>query len=222
LCFSLQGEPGFAFNLVTSETIVINAVFIDAPPRLQDWVTVIGEIGVLYYTNSGSIAKLHFDFKDKSIYVSGYGVLDAKRVSSVVLEGDKLNILSGNVTYNWASSVFVSIGDELKFKVFFNHDNLDIVWSDVSSFNHSSHGILGQFFNKGTKVDKEKRQLVLPKRSPIPVTLEDPKPEVHHKSQCWRPQTPGYQGEGLIEGDYVEYVVSSVFATDFKYSLTFQ
>ena len=41
--------------------------------------------------------------------------------------------------------VFVSIGDELKFKVFFNHDNLDIVWSDVSSFNHSSHGILGEY-----------------------------------------------------------------------------
>ena len=41
--------------------------------------------------------------------------------------------------------VFVSIGDELKFKVFFNHDNLDIVWSDVSSFNHPSHGILGKY-----------------------------------------------------------------------------
>ena len=40
--------------------------------------------------------------------------------------------------------VSVSVEDELKFKVFFNHDNLDIVWSDVSSFNHSSHGILGK------------------------------------------------------------------------------
>ena len=78
----------------------------------------------------------------------------------------------------------------------------------------------GQFFNQGTKIDKENRQLVLPKRSPIPVNLEDPKPEVHHKSQCWRPQTPGYQGEGLIEGDYMEYAVSSVFATDFTYSMT--
>ena len=46
LCFSLQGEPGFAFNLVTSENIIINAVFIKAPPRLQNWTTVIGEIGI--------------------------------------------------------------------------------------------------------------------------------------------------------------------------------
>ena len=128
--------------------------------------------GVLYHPKAHSqstpVLKIHLYYKDKSIYVSGYGVLDAKRVSSVVLEGDKLNILSGKVTYNWASSVrslscmkiskrfypcvhnytmqvFVSIGDELKFKVFFNHDNLDIVWSDVSSFNHSSHGILGKY-----------------------------------------------------------------------------
>ena len=78
----------------------------------------------------------------------------------------------------------------------------------------------GQFFNKGTRIDQEKRQLVLPSRSPIPVILEDPKPEVHHKSPCWRPQTHGYQGEGLIEGEYAEYVVDSVFAGDFKYSLT--
>ena len=42
--------------------------------------------------------------------------------------------------------VKVSVGDELRFKVFFNHDNLDIVWSDVSRFNHPSHGILGTVF----------------------------------------------------------------------------
>ena len=78
----------------------------------------------------------------------------------------------------------------------------------------------GQFFSKGTRIDQGKRRLLLPSRSPIPVVLEDPKPEVHHKSQCWRLQTPGYQGEGLIEGDYTEYVVDSVFASDFKYSLT--
>jgi hypothetical protein len=221
LCFSLQGEPGFAFNLVTSENIIINAVFIKAPPRLQNWTTVIGEIGLLYKVASRPAEKINFKCKDKSIYMSGYGVLDAKSVSRVVLVGDRLDIILGNVTNNWNSIVLVSIGDELEFKVFFNHDSLDVAWSAVGSLNHS-HGILGQFFNQGTKIDKENRQLVLPKRSPIPVNLEDPKPEVHHKSQCWRPQTPGYQGEGLIEGDYVEYVVSSVFATDFKYSLTFQ
>ena len=54
--------------------------------------------------------------------------------------------ISVRIVLNHVLQVFVSIGDELKFKVFFNHDNLDIVWSDVSGFNHSSHGILGKYF----------------------------------------------------------------------------
>ena len=137
LCFSLQGEPGFAFNLVTSEIIVINAVFIDAPPRLQDWTTVIGEIGtflltctymngevhtcsttvnvhvvhdplhagVRYLTKDKAVLKIHFNFKDKSIYVSGYGVLNAKRVSSVALKGEQLEVHSSNISHTWASTV---------------------------------------------------------------------------------------------------------------------
>ena len=61
--------------------------------------------GILYHTKSRSTLKIHFNFKDKSIYVSGYGVLDAKRVSSVVLKGDSLQVTSGNVTHSWASIV---------------------------------------------------------------------------------------------------------------------
>ena len=52
LCFSLQGEPGFAFNLVTSRTVVINAVFIHSPPALQEWTTVIGEIGMQVFVHA--------------------------------------------------------------------------------------------------------------------------------------------------------------------------
>ena len=128
--------------------------------------------------------------------------------------------------------------------VFYNHDNLDLVWSDVNKFNHSSHGILGrqpfcihstrfapiqcytslscsgQFFNKGTKVDKVNKLLVLPNRPPIPVTLEAAKREVHHKTDCWHPVTLGYQGQGLLEGECLDYVVDSVFATEYVYSLT--
>ena len=61
--------------------------------------------GVLYRTMSRSVLKIHFNFKDKSIYVSGYGVLDAKRVSSVVLKGEQLEVRSSNITHTWASTV---------------------------------------------------------------------------------------------------------------------
>ena len=60
---------------------------------------------MLRYTKSRSVLKIHFNFKDKSIYVSGYGVLDAKRVSSVALNGDVLNVRSHNASHTWASTV---------------------------------------------------------------------------------------------------------------------
>ena len=67
-------------------------------------------------------------------------------------------------------------------------------------------------------MDKVNKLLVLPNRPPIPVTLEAAKPEVHHKTDCWHPVTPGYQGKGLLEGEYLDYIVDYVFATDFKFS----
>ena len=68
-------------------------------------------------------------------------------------------------------------------------------------------------------MDTEKRLLVLPNRPPVPVTSKESHPELHHKTQCWQPTTPGYQGQGLLEGDYLEYAVDSLFATNFTYSL---
>ena len=70
---------------------------------------------MLYYTKSRSILKIHFNFKDKSIYVSGYGVLDAKRVSRVVLNGDKLDVISANATFAWASTVRIYLYIYLAF-----------------------------------------------------------------------------------------------------------
>ena len=92
----------FSWNVRSTHEAILPSVFL----------SLFSSAGVLYYpkahSQSAPVLKIHFNYKDKSIYVSGYGVLDAKRVSSVVLEGDKLNILSGNVTYNWASSVSLS------------------------------------------------------------------------------------------------------------------
>ena len=67
---------------------------------------------MLYRTKSHSVLKIHFNFKDKSIYVSGYGVLDAKRVSRVVLKGEQLEVHSSNITHTWASTVSMKKQDQ--------------------------------------------------------------------------------------------------------------
>ena len=34
---------------------------------------------------------------------------------------------------------------------------------------------------------------------------------------CWTAMNPGYQGEGLIDGSYLDYLVDDVMSMDFKF-----
>ena len=69
-------------------------------------------------------------------------------------------------------------------------------------------------------MDKIAQVLVIPNRPNVSVAMGDTWPEVYQKGHmCWKARNPGYQGEGLIQGDYVDYVVDHVFATDFIFSL---
>ena len=35
---------------------------------------------------------------------------------------------------------------------------------------------------------------------------------------CWTAMNPGYQGEGLIDGSYFDYLVDDVMSMNFKYN----
>ena len=44
---------------------------------------------------------------------------------------------------------------------------------------------------------------------------ESPDPE---QKLCWQAMNPGYQGKGLIEGTYLDYLVDDVLSSDFKFN----
>ena len=156
----------------------------------------------------------------------------------------------------------------ISFKIYYQHDHLDLVWSQTSYFNQlqkeQSHGLIGniaflcvciyikqyktlirasiytihftqyivtillsptsgQFFNKGVSIDVKRHELVMPSERSVRVELKEYWPEVHQKKgNCWRAMNPGYQGDELIEGHYLDYVVDHVFATEFEYSRAFK
>ena len=79
----------------------------------------------------------------------------------------------------------------------------------------------GQFLNRNVRVDKLARALIIPNRPSVPVVMDNTWPEVHQKGRkCWKARNPGYQGEGLIQGGFLDYIVDHVFATDFIFSLS--
>ena len=83
--------------------------------------------------------------------------------------------------------------------------------------------ILGQFFQEGVVIDEVRKMLVLPGREPVPVMrrkvwqfMEREVPDVD-ESLCWTAMNIGYQGKGLIEGHYLDYMVEDILTPTFAF-----
>ena len=79
----------------------------------------------------------------------------------------------------------------------------------------------GQFFRKGVEIDEVRKFLIMPNKEPVPVMRRPVwsfmEREMKDGQLCWTAMNPGYQGEGLIDGTYFDYVVNDVLSADFKF-----
>jgi len=65
----------------------------------------------------------------------------------------------------------------------------------------------GQFMKKGIDIDTQKEMLIYSDgRDPVSVTRD----AVMTGKMCWKANNYGYQGEGLIEGNILDYVVPNI------------
>jgi len=72
----------------------------------------------------------------------------------------------------------------------------------------------GQFMRKGISVDTQRQMLIYSDgRDPVPVT-KDSKMAGDGGRQCWKVMNIGHQGEGLIEGKILQYVVPDILSSD--------
>ena len=82
----------------------------------------------------------------------------------------------------------------------------------------------GQFFRKGVEVDEVRKILIMPNKEPVPVMrrpvwsfMEREKSKAEEEQLCWTAMNPGYQGEGLIDGTYYDYLVDDVMTSEFLF-----
>ena len=229
MCFSLQGEQGFIFNLVHSSVLTINALFIK--DAVRDEVTWLGSLAVIiklpYQTLNQSV--LLFDIADRSVCINGENKLKAGDIEAIRIEKNKLKIVSKN-SQSLHSSVLVVLKDiGLVFSVEYMDSHLDLLFRNVPSTKGSdtchSHGLLGQFFCPGHTIDITRKLLMFPShREPIPVvrrpiwSFMERRKTGQSSHFCWMTMNNGYQGEGIIDGTYLDYVVSSLTTIpDFKH-----
>ena len=81
---------------------------------------------------------------------------------------------------------------------------------------------LGQFFHPNVALDEVRKMLILPGKEPVPIQRKPlwafMEREVGDSTNfCWAAMNPGYQGEGLIDGSYFDYLVDDVLSTEFKF-----
>ena len=80
----------------------------------------------------------------------------------------------------------------------------------------------GQFFRKGVEIDEVRKILIMPNKEPVPVMCRPVwsfmEREMKDDQLCWTAMNPGYQGEGLIDGAYFDYLVNDVLSATFTFN----
>ena len=86
-----------------------------------------------------------------------------------------------------------------------------------------SYCITGQFMVQGIEIDPVKGILIRPGFEAVPV--EKTATWSYNKGQssgpCWKAMNPGHQGEGLIEGSILNYIVDNILEKDFVFKNSF-
>ena len=155
ICYSVQGEQGFTFNLISNSMMQVNARFVPDPRREE--VTWIGAMGIVVkgskYKKS-NVTKLRFVASEGKVYLGEKAKLDATGVGEIRLAKGKLT-LDENEREGNTAVVNVALEDVgLEFSVRFVREghkgsHLDMMWKKVEQQSQESHGLIGKFISKG-------------------------------------------------------------------------
>ena len=150
LCFTVQGEHNFAFNLISNEKVQVNAMFL--PDSRRSEVTWMGSIGItvmnIGYKNFKSNAtSLRFVAKENVVYIGDKVVLLARNIEKLTFTNGKLNISEAPPVEGFKyPEVLVDLQDvSLSFSIKFMNEHLDIFWRSTGVQTVNSHGLIGTF-----------------------------------------------------------------------------
>ena len=147
LCYSIQGYPGLAFNLIYNKNFIINAQFVDSIGDATE-ATWIGKLAVIPQNATSSNAVI-FDSVNHQVIVVGQGSLSASMIKEIIFNEN------GMVKFTQAAEkqlgnpiVHVTYSEpQADFDVTFHTNHLNINWNFPSSTYElpTMHGIIGKF-----------------------------------------------------------------------------
>lgn len=146
LCFSVQGEHGFVFSLISNKILHMNAKFV--PDSRRSEVTWIGSLGMVVRSKkANTTSKLRFEASSKTVHVGDKVNLKAQSVKKLTFNNGKLTITESDpsIRKHTNPQVEVDLKDVgISFTVTFVKSHLDMTWNKVKPQPKDSHGIIGE------------------------------------------------------------------------------
>ena len=147
LCYTVQGKPGFVFNLISNTKMYMNALFVLGSDERNG--TFIGTLGIVFRNTSYNNTKLMFNGTSKEITFFGDEslTLDAKTVQGLYIYNSQLSI-SRSPRRSGTPSVRVRFRDMgLDFTVRFTRKHLEMFWQNIGELDDDSHGLIGEDYD---------------------------------------------------------------------------
>ena len=147
LCYTVQGEHGFVFNLISNKMFHMNAMFV--PDSRREEVTWLGSMGIIVQNSqykASNATYLRFETKGKKIYIGDKVTLLAKNIEKLSFSNGKLTISEATPFKGFRyPSVLVDLQDVgLNFTIKFLNEHLDLFWHSTGKNTKDSHGIIGE------------------------------------------------------------------------------
>ena len=147
LCYTVQGEHGFSFNLISSAKLYVNAMFV--PDSRREEVTWLGSIGIVVINKAYKKTNhtfLRFEAKENKIYYGDKLVLEARNIKKLTFNNDRLIISEAPPVEGFKyPSVYVDLQDaDLRFTIKFMNEHLDLFWHSTGQQVRDSHGLIGE------------------------------------------------------------------------------
>ena len=207
LCYSIQGYAGLAFNLISNEDYVINAMFTDSEEDTTE-STWIGKLAVIPRNMNKSQA-VFFDSITQEVNILGKGTFKASMISQIIFKTNqsvnfKLAMNSAKKQKDAPSTVNVAYDKpKASFTVHLLHNKIDVDWNMHYEATSNIHGLMGmfestfstctllicftgQFMAEGVKIDPENKLLIRPKNNPVAVTKNTSNDALKPQKSCWQ------------------------------------
>lgn len=170
LCYSIQGYPGLAFNLITNDYITINAMFIDSinDPSEATW---IGKLAIVP-RGGENYQSIILDSTNQQVIIDGQGKFLAAVVQELHIYGHN------NISVRFTKGLARKSGNPVVrvvytrplaiFEVTFHSNHLDVDWKMQDDMIKNSHGLMGKkSYKQGSQVREAKGQFALGPRTHI-------------------------------------------------------